>query len=71
MASLPFKKKKLKAQLNFTQAHISTRNFPLSVEMLRKQLKLNDGGEHYLFFITNCREEKMVLVCKKAIPSED
>ena len=68
MASLPFKKKKLKAQLNFTQAHISTRNFPLSVEMLRKQLKLKDGGEHYLFFITNCREEKMVLVCKKAIP---
>ncbi|MGB7843004.1 MAG: class I SAM-dependent methyltransferase [Salinimicrobium sp.] len=70
---LPFKKKQLKARLNFSKAHISTRNFPLSVENLRKQLKLMDGGENYLFFITNIEEKKVVMVCKKvpANPTEN
>lgn len=68
---LPYKKKKLKSQLNFTKAHISTRNFPLSVENLRKQLKLKDGGDTYLFFVTAANEEKLVLICRKAIPAEN
>ncbi|MGB7785360.1 MAG: class I SAM-dependent methyltransferase [Salinimicrobium sp.] len=68
---LPFKKKKIKGRLNFSKAHISTRNFPMSVDALRKQLKLNDGGDHYLFFVTNKKEEKVVLICKKVIPAED
>lgn len=63
---LPFKKRKLKAALGFDKAHISTRNFPESVATLRKQLKLKDGGDHYLFFTTGMQEEKMLLICKKA-----
>ncbi len=68
---LPFKKKKLKAHFRFSKAHIATRNFPLSVEELRKQLRLKDGGAHYLFFVTNSLEERVVLVCQKANPAED
>ena len=70
---LPYKRKQLKTEFDFKQAHISTRNFPLSVENLRKQLKLKDGGDIYLFFVTNSEEEKVVLVCKKAptIPAAD
>src|SRR5690606_7162841 len=64
---LPYSRKKLKKALNFDQAHIATRNFPESVASLRKQLKLKDGGEHYLFFTTTGRDEKVVLICKKII----
>ncbi|MEG9326651.1 class I SAM-dependent methyltransferase [Salinimicrobium catena] len=65
LKTLPFKKKKLKAELDLKKAHITTRNFSESVASLRKQLKLKDGGEHYLFFTTLKSEEKIVLVCKK------
>lgn len=63
---LPYSKKALKNALNLTKANITTRNFPKTVETLRKELKIEDGGETYLFFTTNLREEKIVLVCRKA-----
>ena len=49
-AVLSFNKKDLKALLHdIHQANISTRNFPLSSDQLRKQLKIKEGGEIYLF----------------------
>lgn len=63
--TLPFHKKKLRKLLDLKQANITTRNFPLTVENLRKQLKITDGGDDYLFFTTLEGEEKVCLVCKK------
>lgn len=34
------------------QANLATRNFPTSVEVLRKRLKLREGGQDYLFATT-------------------
>lgn len=61
--SASLKEKKL---LNgVSQAHITTRNFPLSAVELRKRLKLKDGGEIYLFATTLRDEKKLLVRCKK------
>lgn len=62
---IPFKKKQLKAELYGLKANITTRNFPLKTEEIRKQYKISDGGELYLFFTTNNCNEKIVIFCTK------
>ncbi|MBF8149999.1 class I SAM-dependent methyltransferase [Winogradskyella sp. F6397] len=61
---LPYNKKVFSKE-NITKANVTTRNFPLSVNDIRKKLKIKDGGHTYLFFTTNLNEEKIVLVCSK------
>lgn len=70
---VPYKKKLVKKKLTFSEANITTRNFPQSVDSLRKNLKLKDGGENYLFFTTLAEQQKVVLICKKEkfTPTED
>ncbi len=63
--TLSYSKKILKKHPVFQKANITTRNFPKTVEELRKELKIADGGENYLFFTTNLKNEKIVLVCSK------
>ncbi|HET8839191.1 MAG TPA: class I SAM-dependent methyltransferase [Flavobacteriaceae bacterium] len=63
--TLAFKPKMLKKELKMEKANISTRNFPKSVEQLKSQLNLKDGGEQYLFFTTDLNEKKIVLNCEK------
>lgn len=63
---LPANRKKVKRELDLEKANITTRNFPESVASLRKQYKIREGGEHYLFFTTCGKDEKLVLICKKA-----
>ena len=65
LETLPYSKKILKKHSGFQKANLTTRNFPKSVEELRKELKIADGGENYLFFTTNLKNEKIVLVCSK------
>ncbi len=62
---LPYNKKALK-NLNLAKGNISTRNFPETVEQLRKKLKIKDGGNHYLFFTTDLHDNKIVLITTKA-----
>lgn len=62
---IPYNKKTLK-QLNIQKANVTTRNFPETVESIRKKLNIKDGGDDYLFFTTNLHNEKLYLVCKKA-----
>lgn len=57
--------KKLKKELTIKKAHITTRNFRQSVATLRKELKISDGGNVYLFFTTQMDEKAVVLVCEK------
>ncbi len=60
-----FGKKEVAQKLSNKKMHISTRNFPLKPEELRKKFKLNDGGEDYVFFTTNKNSTKIVICCKK------
>ncbi len=45
--------------------NITTRNFPISVEDIRKKWKIIDGGNLYSFFTTNVNNNKIVLICEK------
>lgn len=47
------------------RANISVRNFPLSVDQLRKKLKLKDGGDVYIFATTMADGEHRLLICRK------
>ena len=48
------------------KANLAVRNFPLSVEELRKTLKINDGGNIYLFATTLKGERKVLVKTKKS-----
>lgn len=58
-------KKDIKQYLTMKQANISTRNYPLSVAEIRKQTKLKDGGNDYIFATTLANEKKVLILCKK------
>ncbi|MFD1095965.1 class I SAM-dependent methyltransferase [Salegentibacter chungangensis] len=60
-----FNPKELKKYFKGLKANISTRNFPESVENLKKKFRIKDGGELYVFFTTSLKNEKIVLICKK------
>ncbi len=51
--------------LTSSKANVTTRNFPESVDVIKKKWKINDGGSIYYFFTTNCNEEKIALICSK------
>lgn len=63
----PYHKKTLK-RLNFEKANITTRNFPISVKMLRKKFRIKEGGAVYLFFTTDLEGQKIVVQCEKIKP---
>lgn len=56
---------KLKKRLKYLKANITTRNFPDSVEKIRKRYKVKDGGDDYIFFTTDKNSYKIVIFCKK------
>jgi THUMP domain-like len=47
------------------KANISRRDFPLTVEEIRKQYRIFDGGDEYLYFTTNAKGEKVFYHCRK------
>ncbi len=47
------------------QANIAVRNFPLSVAELRKRLKLNDGGDTYIFATTTSEGDHILMLTHK------
>lgn len=60
---IPYNKQRLKKEI--TKANITTRNFPETVQNIRKKLGIKEGGNTYLFFTTNLLNEKIVLLCSK------
>lgn len=48
------------------QANITIRNFPSTVQELRKKLKIKEGGDRYLFATTLKNEQHIILECLKA-----
>lgn len=63
-AILAFNKKSFK-KANITKANITTRNFPESVDSIRKKLNIKEGGNTYIFATTNLENEKILIVCSK------
>lgn len=63
---LPYQKPEMKQYTEGKKMNITVRNFPLSVEDIRKKWKIKDGGNTYTFFTTNAKNEKIVLICTKA-----
>ena len=63
--SIPYNKKEMKSSLENKQANITTRNFPDSVESIRKKWKIKDGGNTYCFFTTDLNNDKIVIICTK------
>ena len=57
-------KKELKRALTgITRANITTRNFPLSAPQLRSRLRLQDGGETYIFGTTDSTGHHLLYLC--------
>ena len=62
--TLEYSKKALK-KLNLTKANISTRNFPDSVQAIKKKLGLKDGGNAYLICTTDVNQNLIILHCSQ------
>jgi 16S rRNA G966 N2-methylase RsmD len=62
---IPFDKTQLKKITPNKKANITTRNFPQSVEQIRKKTGIKDGGNQYLFFTRDHNEKLIILNCKK------
>jgi hypothetical protein len=63
--TISYTKNDMKSFLENKKANITTRNFPDSVEQIRKKWKIKDGGDLYCFFTTNMNNDKIVLICTK------
>jgi len=66
LSVLPVKKQAASDALPDRQANITTRNFPMKPEDLRKKLGLKDGGDHTLFGCTLQNGDKRLILCKSA-----
>lgn len=65
---VPFKDKEIK-QLGkrYKQMNVATRNFRLNAKALKKRLRVNDGGDIYLFGTTLSIGEQVLILCEKVI----
>lgn len=61
---MPFNKKEIR-QLAVSKANITTRNFPETVKNIRRKFNIKDGGSIYLFFTTDVKNNKIVLITSK------
>lgn len=63
---LPYNKKLLKKEF-INKANITVRNFPETVDQIKRKLNVKDGGNVFLFFTTNKMKNKVIIVCSKVI----
>tara|TARA_B100001093_G_scaffold511800_1_gene580504 strand:- start:2059 stop:3240 length:1182 start_codon:yes stop_codon:yes gene_type:complete len=61
---IPYNKRNLNKIIKGIKANIKSRNFPKSVNEIKEQYKLIDGGDIYLFF-TSVDLNRVLLVCTK------
>lgn len=57
-------KKSLNKQVN-GKANLACRNFPQKIDVLKKKLKLKDGGSDYVFATTLLDDKAKMILCKK------
>ena len=63
--SILYDKKKLKKILSDKKANITTRNFPKTVAQFRKESKIRDGGNIYIFLTTDLNNRHKMIICDK------
>jgi len=63
--AISYSKTDMKTELQNQQANVTTRNFPDTVENIRKKWKIKNGGNLYCFFTTDKNDNKIVLICRK------
>lgn len=49
----------------FTKANVATKNFPIKVDDIRKKFKIKDGGNDFLYFVTDYADNHIVIYCTK------
>ena len=64
-AIIPFQKKEISQHIQGKKMNVSTRNFPIKPEEIKKKYKISDGGIIFAFFTTNMNNEKIILLCTK------
>lgn len=64
-AIVPFQKKEISQFIQSKKMNVSTRNFPIKPEEIKKKYKISDGGTIFAFFTTNMNNEKIILLCTK------
>lgn len=62
---ISYSKNEMKTELQNQHANVTTRNFPDTVENIRKKWKIKNGGNLYCFFTTDKNDHKIVLICRK------
>ncbi|MEN2402237.1 class I SAM-dependent methyltransferase [Flavobacterium sp. MC2016-06] len=62
---IAYNKNDMKTSFLNQQANVTTRNFPDTVESIRKKWKIKSGGNIYSFFTTDKNDNKIVLICRK------
>ncbi len=61
---LPYNKKLLKKEFIY-KANVAIRNFPESVDQIRRKLNIRDGGKNFLFVTTSSTTNKVIIICSK------
>ncbi len=64
-AIVSFQKKEISQYIQGKKMNVSTRNFPIKPEEIKKKYKITDGGAIFAFFTTNMNNEKIILLCTK------
>ncbi len=65
-----FSKADIKQLQNLKKANMTVRNFPESVQALRKKLRLAEGGNKYLFATTLYNGAKALVLCRRCNASK-
>lgn len=60
-----YNKAEMNSFMKNSKSNITIRNFPETVENIRKKWKIKEGGVNYSFFTTNEDNHKIVLICSK------
>ena len=59
------KKELGRALKGVNRANVATRNFPMTAQQLRQRLRLQDGGDCYIFGTTTSAGEHLLYICNK------
>jgi hypothetical protein len=62
---LDYSKNVIKKYVEKTTANVTIRNFPESVDFIRKKWSIKEGGTNYYFFTTDLNQCKIALLCTK------
>ncbi|WP_369047767.1 class I SAM-dependent methyltransferase [Tenacibaculum sp. UWU-22] len=62
---IKYNKKQLLKEIPNKKANITTRNFPKTVAQIRKETKLKEGGDIYVFFTTLIDDALVAIICQQ------